>query len=240
MTATGIVGGAEPVAHAVGRVTVVRLPCPPGTNPPSFLATVAGRADLALSDAIHDHGAGPRDYAVSRYGAELDVICWSEPLARALLAAPGARLVTRAAPTAWCGPASGHLLRLRFRTPTQFRLAGLPHTVPDVASVFGGLRERWAALGLPPLPRAEERRVPVRLLHHEPLGYAIKGVRQAAFVGTAEYDLTPCDRDGRDCYWALARFGAWRGVGKHTSYGQGRVGIVAPGAAPPHGEPWSR
>lgn len=56
--------------------------------------------------------------------------------------------------------------------------------------------------------------------------------KQRGFLCEVAFDLRGMDRDERDrvnraALWALARFGALRGVGKHTTYGMGRVVVVS-------------
>ena len=46
-------------------------------------------------------------------------------------------------------------------------------------------------------------------------------------VGTVRYDLSALGSDARETVWALARFAELRGIGKHTTYGMGRVRLRA-------------
>lgn len=216
----------------MSTITVVRLPNPrDAANPLERVITTVARADLDLADALHD-GDGIRPYATVRRRDTLDVVAFTDELTRALLVGePAARLVTRARLSDLGTPPDDRLV-VAFETPTHFRVGGFEHTLPDAASVVGSLRQRWDALGYPPLPDARLGRVPVmprRLMFRRmPAGHGVA----RGFLGTVGYDLRPLDPDEREVVRTLLAFGEYRGVGKHTAYGMGRLRILAPD------EPW--
>jgi hypothetical protein len=215
-------------------LTVVRLPNPGNARDPlELLASTVARTDLALADALHA-GCGVRPFACARRREAVDVVAGLDAIARALMAGePAARLVRRVALAELvAGPAPARL-RLAFVTPTAFRAAGLDHLLPDPAAVFGSLRARWAGLGWPALPAADLRRVaaqPELLRFGEQAGAG--GERLRGCLGVVRYELVGLEPAARAALWALARFGEYRGVGRGTSYGLGRVRILRPG------EPW--
>lgn len=213
-------------------VTVVRLPLPhPGADVVRTVVNRAGGVDLGLADALHDD-ALPRPYATARNGQTVDVVCFRDELARALLVSgDGARIAARQRPeTVIPGASEGRALRLAFLSPAHFRVAGLDHLLPDPFHVFGGLMERWRGLDWPALPWPNLKRVAVcpewqrqaDMPTHG--GHATRG-----FVGVIRFDVLPLDAGEQHAVWALARFAEWRGVGAHTSYGMGRVRVLAPG-----------
>lgn len=214
-------------------LTVIRMPYPVGTNPPRHIVNTLGRVDLGLAEMAHTDTGRPRDYAAVVRRDTLDVVAFRDDLARGLLAGDhAARLVTRLPATALAdtGP-GGRYLRLVFTTPTHFRIAGLDHLLPEAALLFGALAERWTALGWPELPKPDVKRVPAAFLRYQLTTATIKRVQVSAFTGAVEYDLLPCDDDGRRMLWILARFAEYRGVGAHTSYGLGRVRLATVGVS---------
>ncbi len=190
--------------------------------------STVGRVDLDLADRLHA-GDAIRPYSVVVRARTIDVVSFDDWLTRALLLAdPGARLVRRARlvdllPT-------GDLprtLRLAFETPTHFRTAGLEVQVPDAFHVFGSLLERWRALGGESI-YPDVRRVGVvpEVLCYATLPIA-GGKPQRGFVGVVRYDASRVDAANLATLWLLARFGEYRGVGKHTTYGLGRLRVLA-------------
>lgn len=206
---------------------MVRVPYPPNTNPPRHIVNLLGRADLGLAESAHADTGGPRDYAVAVRRETLDVVAFSDEVARGLLVGDQrARIVKRVAPRVLQDTVpGGRFLHLTFVSPTHFRIAGLDHLLPDALLLFGGLAVRWMALGWMELPKLDVKRVPACLLRYHLTSYVIKETVVSALIGTVEYDLLPCDDEGRRLLWLLARFAEWRGVGAHTSYGMGRVRI---------------
>ncbi|MCC6312670.1 MAG: CRISPR system precrRNA processing endoribonuclease RAMP protein Cas6 [Thermomicrobiales bacterium] len=210
-------------------VTVVRLrEWAPGSDPVRVVVNAAGRVDLALTDRLHDETL-PRPYATARAGSALDAICFADDLARALLAgSPGAVIAARKTPAEIAAGFVGRTARLAFLSPTRFRVAGLDYLLPDPFHLFGGLLDRWQGLGWP------EQIVPnVRRLAAEPERLQVEihrdGPTRRGFVGVVAYDLVGLSAEERAAAWALLRFGEWRGVGAHTSYGCGRVRLLRPG-----------
>lgn len=211
-------------------ITVIRLPVPERSDPIERVISTVGRVDLELADALHVDGQ-IRPYAIHRRPGALDIVACRDDLARAVLAGDSAaRLVTRTRPEELAAPGDrGRWLTLGFLTPTLFHVAGLEHVLPDTGSTFGSARARWQALGWPEFPAHELRRVPV-----SPIWLAFRsgpgpgGQARRGFVGVVRYDLAPLDSEARAVIWTLARFAEYRGIGRHTSYGFGRVRILAP------------
>lgn len=225
----------EPVGNEPAgpdAVTVIRLPLPhAGADPVRLIVNRAGAVDLGLADRLHDGGA-PRPYSVAQNGQTLDVICFADELARALLASgDGARICTRRRhdeiiPTA----SEGRVARLAFLSPAHFRVAGLDYLLPDPFHLLGGLVERWQELGWPALAWPNLKRVAVSLAWLRAAEHPTNGGQaRRGFVGLASYDLLPLSDDDQEAVWRLLRFAEWRGVGAHTSYGMGRVRILGPG-----------
>ena len=207
----------------MSRITVVRLPLPAGANPIERVLSTIGRVDLALADALHAESA-PRPYSVVVRPGLLDVAAFRDDVAMALLRGePLARLVTRVDRDALARDGVGdRVLRIAFETPTHFRVRGLYHILPDIWHVFGGLQTRWAALGWPGLPPPDLRCVAVQLDRYrvERLG------EHRGFIGVIWLDLLALPEPDRATLWTLARFGEYRGVGAHTSYGMGRMRVL--------------
>lgn len=214
-------------------ITVVRLPVPAGHDPVERVITTVARHDLALAAALHAPSQ-VRPYAVARRPDALDVVCCDDALARALLGGdPAARLVTRVQPGDLIAPGStGHCLRLAYLTPTLYRVAGLEHRLPDAVSLVTSLQERWRALDWPSLPEMSRLlRVPAdaEILTYRTLpGPDRRPTR--GFTGVVRYDLRPLSPASQAAVWSLVRFGEYRGAGRHTGYGFGRVRLLLPGA----------
>lgn len=209
-------------------MTVIRLPMRPNGDPVRLVVNTLGKVDLGLTDLVHD-GDGPRPYATAPNGKTVDVVTFCDELARGLLAGgDGARIVTRRQPEDLIArDAGGRWLRLAFFTPTHFRVAGIDHLLPDPFHVFGGLLERWRALGYPELEPPNLKRLGAVLERYALAEFPAQN-RQSrrGFIGVLACDLLPLADTDRAALWTLARFAEWRGVGGHTSYGMGRTRLV--------------
>lgn len=211
----------------MSNITVIRLPFSARHSLIERVMTTVARSDLDLADRLHQADA-IRPYSVVVRANALDVVTFDDALALALLRGDTlAKLVTRIDLDTLTTPAACPLLRLAFETPTHFRVAGYDHQLPDAFSLLGSLRTRWEALSLPSLPDIRSYRLPV---WPERLAFArmaaAHGQPQRGFVGVVHLDLRPLDPDERQAVWTLCRFGAYRGVGKHTTYGLGRLRIL--------------
>lgn len=224
--------GTQPdaVGGVAGCVTVVRLSDAPGRSPIERIMSTVGRVDLGLADRLH-HSDDIRPYSVVVRAKTIDVVSFSDDLTRALLVGDtGARLVRRVALDDFeRNQDPPKTLRLAFETPTHFRTAGLEVMIPDAFHVFGGLVERWRSLGWE-VAYPDVRRVGVV---PETLLYATQpiasGRPQRGFCGVVRYDASRVDAVDLAGLWRLARFGEYRGVGKHTTYGLGRMRVLADG-----------
>lgn len=210
----------------MSRITVVRLPLPDRMSPIERVMSTIGRVDLSLTDALHV-GQSPRPYSVVVRPGALDVVAFDDAIAMALLRGePLARIVTRIdrADLSRDGPGD-RVLRVAVETPTHFRVRGLYHILPDIWHLFGGLQTRWDALGWPPLDPPDLRCVAVQLdcYRQGKLG------EHRGFMGVLWLDLLPLPEADRATLWTLARFGEYRGTGAHTSYGMGRLRVLARG-----------
>lgn len=210
-------------------ITIVRLPNHEARCPLERLQTTVGRVDLDLAESLHRDSGRPRPFSVVRRARSLDAVCFDDSLAGALLKGePAARLVTRLAAEALIRRDAGpRVMRLALESPTHFRVAGLDHLVPDAFHLFGGLLDRWRALDWPALEPPDLRRLPVQLdryLHAS--GVTANGRAQAGFQALLWLDLLPLSDGDRASLWTLARFGEYRGVGAHTSYGLGRMRLL--------------
>ncbi len=219
-------------ALVAGAITVIRLSDAPGRDPVERVVTTVARVDLALADRLHD-GAAIRPYATVRRARTIDVVACDDRLASALLTGDlGARLARRARPADLGHDGAGsRVIRLAFETPAHFRTAGFEYQIPDPFHVFGSLAERWQALGWSGLDwPVGLKRVgvwPETLLFRA--APSAGGRPQRGFVGVVRFDLLGLPEDERAVLWRLARFAEYRGVGKHTTYGLGRVRVLAPG-----------
>jgi hypothetical protein len=221
-------------------ITVLRLPLPAGHSPVERVITTVARVDLALADALHAPDQ-VRPYACVPRGATLDVVSCDDALTRALLAGePAARLVTRRRPEDLIAPGSGGpLLRVAFLAPVAFRVAQGEHYLPDAWSLWQNLRRRWEALGWPALPLVTELlRLPA---DPEWLRWEARpvhgGYRQRGCVGVVRYGLQSLAPESQAALWTLARFGEFRGAGRATGYGLGRLRLLAPGERWRPGDP---
>lgn len=84
----------------------------------------------------------------------------------------------------------------------------------------------WGGCALRPLTTDELLRVGLTIERSRVESW--RGM-QRGIVGTIRYDLSALDAEARATVWALARFAELRGIGKHTTYGMGRVRIVSGG-----------
>jgi hypothetical protein len=227
-------------AGSAVSITVLRLPLPAGHSPVERVISTVGRVDLALVEALHA-GRAVRPYACVPRGAMLDVVSCDDALTRALLAGePAARLVTRLRPADLIAPGCrGHQLRIAFVAPTAFRVAGLDHALPDPLALWQSLRRRWEALGWPALPVTPDlsrvAAAPEGLVWQAaagPPGGPITGC-----VGVVRYTLLALAPEQRAALWTLARFGEFRGAGRATGYGLGRLRLLAPGERWRPGDP---
>lgn len=217
----------------MNAITVIRLPNPgDAANPLERVITTVARADLDLADALHD-GDGIRTYATVRRADTLDVVSFTDELTRALLQGePAARLVTRVRAADLVSADPPLRVRLAFETPTHFRVAGFDHQLPDSLSLLHSLRARWDALGWEPLSDARPGRMAVwpetLRWRRMPAG----GMTLRGFMGVVHLEIRALDPSERVAVWSLLRFGEYRGVGKHTTYGMGRLRVL------PEGAPW--
>ncbi len=211
-------------------ITVIRLDAPARCNPIERIISTVGRVDLALADALHD-GDDIRPYAVARVPGGLEAHVCNDAIAAALLRGdPSARLGRRVRSDDLRGD-GGETIALEFVAPAHFRVSGLEYMLPDPRMVFGGLYERWRALGWGELPLDGAGRVgcvPERMSFGR---MDIGHTAQRGFLGLVRYDLRglmrrESDAATREALWTLARFAEHRGVGKHTTYGMGRVRVV--------------
>lgn len=210
----------------MSAITVVRLPFSARQSPVERVITTIARSDLDLADTLHQSDA-IRPYSVVVRAHALDVVAFEDTLALALLRGDTqAKLVTRVDIGALTAPTDAALVRLAFETPTHFRVAGYEHQLPDAFSLLGSLRTRWDALGLPSLPDIRLYRLPVWPERLQFARMAAAGQAQRGFVGVVHLDLRPLDSDEQQALWTLCRFGQYRGVGKHTTYGMGRLRIL--------------
>lgn len=189
--------------------------------------STVGRVDLALADRLH-HSDDIRPYSTVVRARTIDVVSFDDALTSALLRGDdGARLVRRVAlDDVALGADLPKTLRIAFETPTHFRTAGLEVMLPDAFHVFGSLVDRWRSLGWE-VAYPDVRRVGVV---PETLLYATQpiagGRPQRGFCGVVRYDASRVDDDDLAALWRLARFGEYRGVGKHTTYGLGRMRVL--------------
>lgn len=210
-------------------ITVIRLPVAGPANPLERIITTVARVDLALADALHD-GDDIRPYSIVVRPNALDVIAFDDALAMTILRGdPAARLITRVTAVDLSHPddATTWRIPIAFETPTHFRVAGFEHQLPDTFSVINSLGRRWDALGWEPLSHIRADRIPVwpRVLRWD--RYQAAGNSQRGFTGVIHLDTRPLHDDERASIWKLCRFGTYRGVGKHTGYGMGRIRLLA-------------
>ncbi len=217
------------------NVTVIFLP---GGQSPIGRVMAALEHSPEIAAGAHDTGRGPGDpqagmraYSVAPAPGGWDLVTFDDRIARAVLAGETECQVVTCRPAAafWDGESEGHILTLAFDAPTHFRVRGLEHQLPDALHVFGNLASRWEALGWPAVELRQLKAIAVtpRVLRIA-RGPVIHGQPQRGFTGVVRYNLLPLPETLRAACWRLARFGEWRGVGRHTSYGMGRIRIIRP------------
>lgn len=211
---------------ATSAITVIRITSENHTNPIERIVSTVARVDMGLADRIHD-GDGIRPYSVSRRAGALDIVAFDDELASALLRGdPGAKLVTRQrAEDLFALGDTGDMIRMSFETPCHFRVAGQDYQIPDPFHVFGSLLDRWRGLGWAEMAAPDMKRIGVWLEVLESRTMRCGGRDHRGFVGIVRYDLRGLREEERTTAWTLARFGEYRGLGKHTTYGMGRVRI---------------
>lgn len=214
---------------ATSAITVVKIPCPSDANPIERVVSTVARVDMALADRLHD-GDGVRSYSVARRAGALDVFAFDDDLASAVLRGePDAKLVTRCRPTELLNPPDNRdMIEVTFETPCHFRVAGVDYQIPDPFHVFGSLLDRWQRLGWPDVVHPDLKRVGVRIDRLDSRTMRCGAQVHRGFVGAVRYDLRGLSggvnaEEQRLTLWTLARFGEYRGVGKHTTSGMGRI-----------------
>ena len=209
-------------------VTVILISADKDANPIERVVSTVARVDMMLADRLHD-GDGVRPYSVARRARALDVYAFDDDLASALLRGDtDAKLVTRCrADDLLARGDGGDMLRLSFETPCHFRTSGMDYQIPDPFHVFGSLMDRWRGLAWPDMASPDRKRIGVWLEGLESRTMRCGGQVHRGFVGSVRYDLRGLRDEERHSVWTLARFGEYRGVGKHTTSGMGRVRIMS-------------
>lgn len=236
-------------------ISVIRVPPNMGVpahefNPIMQLLAIVGRAAPEIVAAIHGPVAtndlDGRPYAtVVRNGTGMDVVSFAPGLTSAILSGHhGAEVVQTLVPS-WLvsRPVFGPVIRLAFTRPTVWKYHGWESNIPTPASIFGSLAQRWQVLArnqptvwpaLPFLGEIAWHRLaalvisPGWLTEPTHLPDAKGGWNVTAGRGIVEVQIMKLPREQWPTVWALARFGEYRGTGRHTSYGLGRYRILRP------------
>lgn len=130
----------------------------------------------------------------------------------------------------------GEIARVRFLAATHFRTGRdhLAHNAserrdylfPAPERIVADLWRKWTALGWPEIVEPNVNRIGGRIYRYELGRHWAAGQWRYGFTGEISLDLRPLGPDERRAVWALLRFGRYRGVGAHTSYGMGRFMIA--------------
>lgn len=207
-----------------------------GADAVGQLAAIVGAADPGLAAALH--GEGIRPFATRAAGEWREIVTLDDRLARAVLAgahalglAPEVRAMVTPADVR--GPAARRFL-VTHRSPCHYRTAGgagkarLPVICPDVERMLAGLAARWTDWTGEALPAVNARAIGVELRAFARASWPIAGGRRIdGFTGELALDLTRLDAEQAAAAATLLRFGAWRGVGAHTTYGMGWIAVEA-------------
>ena len=235
---------AEAPARTVAA-TVLKLRTSPDTHPLERLQAAVMATDPLLADRLHG-GNDLRPFAMARLPDGWELIAFDDEIVRAVLtgAHEWARVGRRVRDVDLLGD-GGDTLRLEIVTPAHWRHGRSTYTtMPDPRLVFGAddtMRadlaasnrtprhtlwlhwQAWGGVALHPVMDEELARVPLSIERSQ-IAHWRSG--QRGVVGIIRYDLSALDDDARATLWTLARFAEHRGVGKHTTYGMGRVRVV--------------
>lgn len=230
----------------VTAATVLKLLTDPNAHPLERVQTAVTAGDPLVGERLHA-GHELRPFAMARLSDGWELIAFDDDIVRAVLtgAHAWARLGRRLRDRDLLGD-GGTMLRMDITTPAHWRHGrGRYTTMPDPRLVFGAddalqadlssphrnprhtLWLHWLAWGgcpLQPLATDELSRVPLVIEQSRVLRW---DSGHAGIVGTVRYDLSALGSDARETVWALARFAELRGIGKHTTYGMGRVRLRA-------------
>lgn len=122
-------------------------------------------------------------------------------------------------------------VRLRFATPTAFKVQGRYQNYPSIRHLFGSLAQKYDAadsrteISCEGLLDDLERFVCVTGYHLRSVSYTIKGVAVPSFLGTMQLRVSgPQQLVGLT--HLLLRFGTYSGVGIKTAMGMGALQII--------------
>lgn len=93
------------------------------------------------------------------------------------------------------------------------------------------------ALGWPDLAEPNANRIGGEIAQYGIARHWAAGQWRRGFTGEIALDLRPLGPDERRAVWPLLRFGCYRGVGGHTTYGMGRMVLATVAPAPSGGPP---
>jgi hypothetical protein len=202
--------------------------------------TVIAAANEALAHELHE-GNRVQPVATAEDGACRVIWAFAEEIALAVvrgalhLGQRPARIEPVRAQDVVAAGDGGDSARVTFVTPTHFR-SGRDHLSHNAAGrrdylfpaperIIADLWRKWTALGWPQIVEPNANRIGGRILRYAIAEHWAAGQQRPGFVGTITLDLRPLGPDERASVWALLRFGSYRGVGAHTSYGMGRITV---------------
>ncbi len=119
--------------------------------------------------------------------------------------------------------------QVHFRSPTTFRRGSRTSPLPAPDSVLTSLVSRWRLLHpqtAPDLDRNGEQTLWVSDVEGRSQPLVLRDTVVSGFVGQVRYvcDGTP---DHADAVGALMRFAGYAGIGSHTAFGFGTVGVTS-------------
>lgn len=199
------------------------------------VAALVARVAPALVDALHASDA-IRPFATRGAAGWREIVCLDATLARAVLAGAAELgqnpvLVASRTPDDFRVPPARCLI-VTHRSPCHYRVAGgagkarLPVICPDLERMLTGLATRWTAWTGEPVPPVNDRAIGVELRSFARATWPIRrGHRVPGFVGELQLDCSRLTDAAAATVARLLRFGAYRGVGAHTTYGMGWIEV---------------
>lgn len=213
-----------------------------GSDPVGQVCAVVAAADASLAMTLHV-GNQIQPYATAEDGAHRVVWAFDQALALALvrgtqrLGQRVQRIEPVAATDLIAAGDGGDWARVTFLTAAHFR-TGRDHLAHNAATrrdylfpaperIVADLWRKWQAAGWPEMTEPNVNRLGGEIVRYGTARHWAARQWRRGFTGEIALDLRPLGPDERRAVWALLRFGHYRGVGAHTTYGMGRIAVHA-------------
>lgn len=214
-------------------ITVIRV-TRVGADAVGQVSALVARVDPDLVRELHA-AETIRPYATRAAEDWREIVCLDNRLARAVIAgavALGAspRVMASLKPEAFRVPPARAPI-VTHLSPCHYRVAGgegksrLPVICPDIERMLAGLARRWAAWTGEEMPPVNHRAIGIDVRAFARATWPIRGGQRIdGFTGEVRLDCSRLPEQAA-AVATLLRFGAFRGVGSHTTYGMGWIGV---------------